>query len=158
MRLQVRSLPLLSGLRIRRCCGCGVGCRHGSDPTLLWLWRRPAATALIRPLAWEPPYAVGVVQDMAKRQKKKICFTLAWLLLFLCSIYYAGILNSSFDLLRSAWDFRDYLLWYFSALLRFTKYWCLDIPLKESNWIDLRGFFKSWVRVSLVRPGWRTTT
>ena len=34
---------------------CGAGCRCGSDPTLLWLWCRPAATALIRPLAWEPP-------------------------------------------------------------------------------------------------------
>ena len=29
------------------------------------------ATALIRPLAWEPPYAMGVAQEMAKRQKKK---------------------------------------------------------------------------------------
>ena len=36
---------------------CGVGRRHGSDLMLLWLWHRPAATALIRPLAWEPPYA-----------------------------------------------------------------------------------------------------
>ena len=36
-----------------------VGCRRSSDPELLWLWRRPAATALIRPLAWEPPYAHG---------------------------------------------------------------------------------------------------
>ena len=35
---------------------CGVGRRHGSDPTLLWLWRRPRAAAPIRPLAWEPPY------------------------------------------------------------------------------------------------------
>ena len=26
---------------------CGVGRRHGSDPVLLWLWRRPAATAPI---------------------------------------------------------------------------------------------------------------
>ena len=26
---------------------CGVGCRRGSDPTLLWLWCRPAATAPI---------------------------------------------------------------------------------------------------------------
>ena len=26
---------------------------------LLWLWCRPAATALIRPLAWGPPYAAG---------------------------------------------------------------------------------------------------
>ena len=47
---------------------CGVGCRRGWDSTLLWLWGRPAATAPISPLAWEPPYAVGSV---LKRQKKK---------------------------------------------------------------------------------------
>ena len=28
---------------------CGVGCRRGSDPVLLWLWRRPVATALKTP-------------------------------------------------------------------------------------------------------------
>ena len=50
---------------------CGVGHRGGLDPELLWLWRRPAATAPIRPLAWEPPYAVTAAQEMAKRQKKK---------------------------------------------------------------------------------------
>ena len=50
---------------------CGVGRRCGSDPALLWLWLRLAATALIRPLAWEPPYATGAAQEMAKRQKKK---------------------------------------------------------------------------------------
>jgi len=50
----------------------GVGCRCGSDPALLWLWHRPVATALIQPLTWEPPYAVGVAQAMAKRQKKEI--------------------------------------------------------------------------------------
>ena len=43
---------------------CGVGRRCGSDPALLCLWRRLAATALIRPLALEPPYA-------AKRKKKE---------------------------------------------------------------------------------------
>ena len=41
----------------------------GSTPSLaqwvkdllwLWLWHRPAATAPIRPLAWELPYAAGV--------------------------------------------------------------------------------------------------
>ena len=47
---------------------CGVGRRHSSD---LSLWRRPVATALIPPLAWEPPYATGVAQEIAKRQKKK---------------------------------------------------------------------------------------
>ena len=50
---------------------CGVGHRRGSDPALLWLWRRLAATAPIRPLAREPPYAAGAAQEMAKRQKKK---------------------------------------------------------------------------------------
>ena len=35
------------------------------DPALLWLWRRPAATAPIRLLAWEPPYAAGSAQEIA---------------------------------------------------------------------------------------------
>jgi len=48
---------------------CGVGRRRGSDPALLWLWRRLAATAPLRPLAREPPYAAGAAQEMAKRQK-----------------------------------------------------------------------------------------
>ena len=39
---------------------CGVGCIHGSDLMLLWLWRRTVAAAPIRHLAWEPPYAEGV--------------------------------------------------------------------------------------------------
>ena len=38
---------------------CGVGCRRSSDLALLWLWRGLEATVLIRPLAWEPPYAAG---------------------------------------------------------------------------------------------------
>ena len=49
----------------------GVGCRRGSDLALLWLWLRPAATALIRSLAWEPPYAVGAAPEKATRPKKK---------------------------------------------------------------------------------------
>ena len=50
---------------------CGVGHRRGLDPKLLWLWHRPAATALIRPLAWEPPYAVGAAPEKAKGPKKE---------------------------------------------------------------------------------------
>ena len=50
---------------------CGVGCRCGLDPVLLWLWRRPVTTAPIRPLAWEPPYATGVAQELARGQNKK---------------------------------------------------------------------------------------
>ena len=44
---------------------CGVGCRCSLDPVSPWLWLRPAATVLIQPLAWEPPY------DGPKKQKKK---------------------------------------------------------------------------------------
>ena len=52
---------------------CGIGCRCGLDLALLWLWlwRRPAATAPIRFLAWEPPYAVVVALKRQKSQKKK---------------------------------------------------------------------------------------
>ena len=50
---------------------CGVGLRHGLDPTLLWLWCRLAPVALIRPLAWELPHAPGVALKMKKRKKKK---------------------------------------------------------------------------------------
>ena len=39
--------------------------------TLLWLWRRPAATAPMRLLAWEPPHAVDAALKGQKDQKKK---------------------------------------------------------------------------------------
>ena len=48
---------------------CGVGRRHCSDPAWLWLWHRPGATAPFRPLAWEPPYAMGVALKSKKRKK-----------------------------------------------------------------------------------------
>ena len=47
---------------------CGVGRRYGSDLALLWLWCRLVATAPIRPLAWETPYAASAA---LKRQKTK---------------------------------------------------------------------------------------
>ena len=50
---------------------CGVGRRRGSHPALLWLWHRPAAIAQIRPLAWEPPYAVDVALEKPKKKKKE---------------------------------------------------------------------------------------
>ena len=43
----------------------GGGHRYGLDPVLLWLWL--ATGALIRPLAWEPPYVAGTA---LKRPKK----------------------------------------------------------------------------------------
>ena len=41
------------------------------DPPLLWLRRRPVATAPIRPLAWEPPYATGAALEKTKRPPPK---------------------------------------------------------------------------------------
>jgi len=39
------------------------------DPVLLWLWPRLAATAPIRPLAWEFPYAMGVALKEQNKTK-----------------------------------------------------------------------------------------
>ena len=41
------------------------------DLALLWLWCRPAATALLRPLAWEPTYAAGAALKKEKIKDKK---------------------------------------------------------------------------------------
>ena len=50
---------------------CDVGLRYGSDLVLLWLWCRLEAIALIRPLAWEHPYASGAALQKKKKKKKK---------------------------------------------------------------------------------------
>ena len=49
---------------------CGVGYIRSSDLVLLGLWRRPAATALVRPLAWERPYAMCAALKRQKKEKK----------------------------------------------------------------------------------------
>ena len=38
---------------------------------MLWPWRRPAATALIRPLAWEFPYAADAAVKGQKKKKRE---------------------------------------------------------------------------------------
>ena len=48
---------------------CGIRHRHGSEPSLLWLWHRPAATASIQILAWEPPCAVGAALEKKEKEK-----------------------------------------------------------------------------------------
>ena len=53
---------------------CGVDHKCGSGPELLWLWCRPAAVALIRPLAWEPPYAMGVALKSQKKKKNLLLY------------------------------------------------------------------------------------
>ena len=68
MRMRVRSLALLSRLKIRHCH------ELSSDPQLLWLWCRLAAVAPIRPLAWELPHAA----DAALKTKQNKTSFEAW--------------------------------------------------------------------------------
>ena len=49
---------------------CGVGHRCGLDPMLLRLCHRPAATAPIGPLAWEPPCTADAALEKTKKTKK----------------------------------------------------------------------------------------
>ena len=70
----------------------GVGHGHSLDLALLWLWCRPAAVALIRTLAWEPPHAEGAALQSKKkeREKERKVFHLDiqafnfWVFLFVC--------------------------------------------------------------------------
>ena len=48
---------------------CGIG--HRCSSLLLLLWHRLAAADLIRPLAWGPPYAIGVALKGQKTKNKK---------------------------------------------------------------------------------------
>ena len=74
MGLQVRSLALLGGLRIL-CCHelwCRSQTRLGSCIAVaLGVGHRPAATALIRPLVWELPYAMGGALKRPKKKERK---------------------------------------------------------------------------------------
>ena len=55
---------------------CGVGCRHGSAPALLWLWCRLAAVAPIWPLAWDSPHAVGAA--LKKKKSSEFNMQIKW--------------------------------------------------------------------------------
>ena len=62
---------------------CGVGHRHGLDLAFLWLWPRPAAVALIQPLARKLPYAAGVA---LKKRKKILDYLLGSVIVSLCKM------------------------------------------------------------------------
>ena len=72
MRMRFDPWPRSVGRGSGVAVSCGVGHRRSLDPVLLWLWlwHRPAAAALIQPLAWEPPYAVGVALKSKNKQTK----------------------------------------------------------------------------------------
>ena len=81
MRVQVWSLASLSRLRIQRCCE---------------LWCRPAAAALIRPLAWELPYATGMaIKRKGKKTFMLVSCLLDWSRLSLESPAFLGVIQQS---------------------------------------------------------------
>ena len=53
---------------------CGVGRKCGLDPAWLWLRLRCrlAVTALIGPLAWEPPNAMGEALKKKKEEEEDV--------------------------------------------------------------------------------------
>ena len=67
----IDSWPLSVGWGSSVAVSCGVGHRHSSDPTLLWLWCRPAGVALIQLLSWELPYSAGIPSPPQKKRKKE---------------------------------------------------------------------------------------
>ena len=79
---------------------CGVGRRGGLDPALPWLWCRMAATAPIRPLAWEPPYATGVVLKCKKRERERDSVWSRGLLVWRCSSLRSSFQNIVYVLLE----------------------------------------------------------
>ena len=69
MRFSFNPWPCSVGQGSGITMSCGKGWRCGLDPALLWLWCRPKVVAPMRPLAWEPPCAVG---GALKKQQKKV--------------------------------------------------------------------------------------
>ena len=80
MRMRVQSLASLSGSGIRRCCESPCSSQLRLRSRMLRPWCRPVATtALIRPLAWEPPWlgsgSPKIDIKTKKKKKKSKCYS-----------------------------------------------------------------------------------
>ena len=71
MRTQVRSLALLSGLRIWCCCELWYGSQTQLRSCIAVAVVYAGSYSLIQPLAWEPPYASDVALKKYKNKKNK---------------------------------------------------------------------------------------
>ena len=78
LRMWIRSLASISGLRIQRCSElwCRSKMRLGSGIVLLW--HRPAAAAPIQSLAWEFPHVASAA--LKSKEKKELPYDQAILL------------------------------------------------------------------------------
>ena len=78
LRTQVRSPALLSGLRILSCCELWCRSQMQLGFRLLWLQCRPAATAVIQPLACKPPHAACGPKKTKKGIFPKVSKVMMW--------------------------------------------------------------------------------
>ena len=108
----------------------------GSALLWLWLWHRPAATAPIQPLAWEPPYATGA----ALKKKKKIADSISVLVidLLISSI-------SSWVSLRSLYLFKNLIFYR----------WLNWGPERECDGEQVTGRISTRIPVLQLQIPWR---
>ena len=75
MRMWVPSLASLSGLRIWRCseqwCRWKTQLRSHVAVAVVYRLEATALIGPLRPLTWEPPYAMGVALKRQKEKKKE---------------------------------------------------------------------------------------
>ena len=124
---------------------CGIGRRHCLDLALLWLWSRPAATAPIGYLAWEPPCAAG---EALKRPKKYIyIYMYMYVYIYICVCVCVYMLKLEHRSLPSSTDF---LMSYFCS----ETDWVVGGFLSGSCEIQTKAYrrwFKQWHHG--VQPG-----
>ena len=110
---------------------------------LLWLWCRLAATAPIRPLAREFPYATGLIlkKKAKKKKKEKKSF----------HIFFSSISISFLDQIQSS--FLSYLIHTLITLHPFSSF-VLNCSIVNLVWaisVSTKNFYKQTFQESLTR-------
>ena len=136
---------------------CSVGCRHGLDPMLLWLWCRLAAAVPIWPLAWELPYVAHLALKSKKQkqtnkqtnQKNRCGLQVGWSVLMEGIYLFSGHMCLSFQHAKSRMrnTFDLLMISSFGKLGNFWKSWkwpfiTETITVKVDCWTELGIFFR----------------
>ena len=129
---------------------CGVGHRLSWNLMLPWLWHRPAATALMRPLAWEPPYAVGSGLPPPKKKTKQI---LDWRMYI--RNYEEIRLNRLWLNHAKTWKIRGYgLPNVLSWICKFVETESRNIEVTKSQGKKELLFNRYWIYVGMMKKLW----
>ena len=117
---------------------------------LLWLWCRSAAMALIRPLAWELPYAAGAALKKKKKKKKNI-YTYNWVTL-LYSRNWPNIVNQLyFNFIKTVFFLNRQRQFPFQLCIRFSALHDNKTPRRRKNSIwHMEPYFTNYVFFSYI--------